>query len=173
MGPLLRVSQSPEYLFRPLYRLLWLLIFRDPLSFPPDPPSSDAVSSSMSPNSAWKLRTGAEGTLLGPMTTAWSPPASCSVHVVNCATCLDGYQAQHCVNGGTAQDYTGCWPPATRQAGSPKYPYLGWGFYSPGVACPTGYTAACTAEYGKRADWPIQFVLVAGETAIGCCPECV
>ncbi|KAL2135722.1 hypothetical protein VTI74DRAFT_7239 [Chaetomium olivicolor] len=93
-----------------------------------------------------------------------------TVRHVNCATCLDGYQAQHCVTG-SAQDYTGCWPPATPQAGSPIYPYLGWGFYSPGVACPTGYTAACTAEYGARPDWSIQFVLFPGETAIGCCPE--
>ncbi len=119
-----------------------------------------------------RRRTGEAGTLLGPMTTAWSAPASCSVHVVNCPSCRNGYQAQHCVSG-AAQDYTGCWPPALPRAGTPTYPYLGWGFYSPGVACPTGYTAACTAEYGAEPEWPIQFVLFPGETAIGCCPTYV
>ncbi|KAH6641280.1 hypothetical protein F5144DRAFT_563049 [Chaetomium tenue] len=48
---------------------------------------------------------------------------------------------------------------------------MGWGFYSPGLACPTGYTAACTAEYGKRSDWEVEFTLIPGETAVGCCPE--
>ncbi len=127
----------------------------------------------METSSSWKLRTGMTGTALGPLATSWSPPASCSVHIVNCPTCRDGYQAQHCVTDGShtgAEDYTGCWPPATRAAGSPAWPFLGWGFYSPGVACPTGYTAACTAEYGGKQDWQIEFVLNPGETAIGCCP---
>ncbi|KAM3501722.1 hypothetical protein MY10362_005339 [Beauveria mimosiformis] len=47
---------------------------------------------------------------------------------------------------------------------------LGWGFYSPGLVCPDGYTTACTAIFGQRADWSTQFPLVAGETAVGCCP---
>ena len=123
----------------------------------------------MSPSSSWKTRTGERGTLLGPLTTAWSPPADCGVHLVTCPTCLDGYQAQHCV-GDAPQDFTGCWPPAASNIASPKYPYLGWGYYSPGLACPTGYTAACSATYGANPDWQIQFDLFPGETAIGCCP---
>lgn len=117
------------------------------------------------------------GTLLGPLTTAWSMPDSCTVHVLNCATCTEGFRGQQCViqddGSGAPQDHTSCWPPATKKAGTPQHPFVGWGFYSPGLACPTGYTAACTAEYGKRPEWEIEFTLIPGETAIGCCPTCV
>ena len=120
------------------------------------------------------------GTLLGPLTTTWSMPSSCSVHVVPCATCDGGFSGQRCevrdgdANGeGAPYDYTGCWPPAIKQAGTPGFPFMGWGFYSPGLACPTGYTAACTAEHGGRSGWEVEFTLIPGETAIGCCPEYV
>ncbi|KAK4106968.1 hypothetical protein N658DRAFT_520411 [Parathielavia hyrcaniae] len=118
--------------------------------------------------------TGLLGTLLGPITTAWSMPPSCTVHVLNCATCTRGYRGQRCVDnsgGGKPEDYSGCWPPATPRAGTPQHPFAGWGFYSPGLACPTGYMAACTAEHGGRAEWDIEFTLLPGETAIGCCPQ--
>ncbi|EAQ86191.1 hypothetical protein CHGG_07444 [Chaetomium globosum CBS 148.51] len=118
------------------------------------------------------------GTLLGPLTTTWSMPSSCSVHVVPCATCDGGFSGQRCVveeedkeSTGAPSDYTGCWPPALTEAGTPGSPFMGWGFYSPGLACPTGYTAACTAEYGKRPGWELEFTLIPGETAVGCCPE--
>jgi hypothetical protein len=119
-----------------------------------------------------------QGTVLGPLTTAWSMPDSCTVHVVNCPTCTEGFRGQQCgQTKGTgsviAMDHTSCWPPVTTQAGTPRHPFVGWGFYSPGLACPTGYTTACTAEYGNRPGWEIQFKLVPGETAIGCCPEYV
>lgn len=119
-----------------------------------------------------KLRTSEVGTLLGPLTTAWTMPPSCSVFAATCSTCTNVYQGQHCVTG-AAQDNTDCWPPANSRVASKGYPFLGWGFYSPGVACPTGYTAACTAVYGERPEWPIQFNLFPGETAIGCCPPYV
>ncbi|KAH6850488.1 hypothetical protein B0I37DRAFT_371758 [Chaetomium sp. MPI-CAGE-AT-0009] len=116
------------------------------------------------------------GTLLGPLTTTWSMPAECSVHVVNCATCDGGFRGQKCSitkGEGLPFDNTSCWPPAIKQAGTPAAgPIMGWGFYSPGLACPTGYVTACQAEYGeKRPEWEVQFSLVPGETAIGCCPE--
>jgi hypothetical protein len=68
-------------------------------------------------------------------------------------------------------DNSACWPPVTRGAGTAPRPLHGWGYYSPGLACPSGYTTACTAEHGGRSEWEVQFNLVAGETAIGCCPE--
>jgi hypothetical protein len=118
-----------------------------------------------------------KGSALGPLTTAWSMPDSCTVHVVNCPTCTEGFRGQQCTRAsGTetgAQDHTSCWPPVTALAGTPKHPFVGWGFYSPGLACPTGYRPACTARYGDRPEWEIQFTLVPGETAIGCCPEYV
>ncbi len=120
------------------------------------------------------LLTGKVGTVLGPLTTSWSMPDRCTVHFVNCATCDQAYRAQHCVaNGATGpvEDDLSCWPPVLTQIiGTPTHPFIGLGIYSPGLACPTGYTTACTAEYGRRAGWDVQFPLVADETAIGCCP---
>lgn len=122
------------------------------------------------------LFTSHAGTLLGPLTTAWSMPDSCTNFVVNCAECTFGFRGQQCVAGTSstnAEDHTTCWPPAISRAGTPRHPFIGWGFYSPGLACPTGYTTACTAQHGGRAEWDIQFTLVPGETAVGCCPEYV
>jgi hypothetical protein len=119
------------------------------------------------------MATGMTGTLLGLLTEAtWSMPASCTVHVVNCPTCTEGFRAQQCVSG-HARDNTDCWPPVASRVEPPAHPFLGWGYYSPGIACPTGYTAACTAQYGGRSEWPVQFELLPGETAIGCCPQYV
>ncbi|KAL2268940.1 hypothetical protein VTJ83DRAFT_3786 [Remersonia thermophila] len=117
--------------------------------------------------------TGHKGTALGPLTTAWTMPEDCKVNIVLCSTCDEGFRGQQCVvsNGeGRAEDHTRCWPPATAAAGSPQWPFMGWGYYSPGISCPVGYTTACTAEHGGRSEWAHQFTLVPGETAIGCCP---
>ncbi|KAL2168871.1 hypothetical protein VTG60DRAFT_6773 [Thermothelomyces hinnuleus] len=114
--------------------------------------------------------TGKPGTLLGPLTTAWSMPGSCTVHVRNCATCNEGFRGQQCVSG-QPEDHTTCWPPAIKANEPPQHPFVGWGFYSPGLVCPSGYTTACTAEYGGRPEWEIEFTLIPGETAVGCCPE--
>ncbi|KAK4188176.1 hypothetical protein QBC35DRAFT_496843 [Podospora australis] len=120
--------------------------------------------------------TGRTGTWLGPLTTAWAMPNECKVAVVNCATCEEGFRGQQCVTDGgapstgRAQDHTTCWPPARSQAGKPTWPFVGWGYYSPGLACPTGYYEACTAIEGERPDWEIEFTLRPEETAVGCCP---
>ncbi|KAL2195186.1 hypothetical protein P885DRAFT_41437 [Corynascus similis CBS 632.67] len=114
--------------------------------------------------------TGRSGTLLGPLTTVWTMPDSCSVHVRLCESCHEGFRGQQCVSG-EPQDHTTCWPPATRLSRPPTHPFVGWGFYSPGLECPSGYTTACTARYNGRPDWEIEFSLIPGETAVGCCPE--
>ncbi|KAH6634078.1 hypothetical protein B0J18DRAFT_8261 [Chaetomium sp. MPI-SDFR-AT-0129] len=111
---------------------------------------------------------------LGPLTTTWTMPEFCSIHVLGCTACSKGYRGQQCLveNGTTApQDHTTCWPPMTARAGSPTHPFVGLGLYSPGLVCPMGYTTACTAEYGGRSGWEMQFSLIPGETAVGCCPE--
>ncbi|KAK4041293.1 hypothetical protein C8A01DRAFT_14965 [Parachaetomium inaequale] len=116
--------------------------------------------------------TGQSGTLLGPLTTAWSMPETCTIHLDGSRN--RGFRGQRCaVSSGTArpEDNVNCWPPATNLPEIPAPPFIGWGFYSPGLACPTGYTAACTAQYGGRAGWETQFTLIPGETAIGCCPD--
>ncbi|KAL6696542.1 hypothetical protein J3F84DRAFT_299931 [Trichoderma pleuroticola] len=112
------------------------------------------------------LLTNQAGTLLGPLTTTWTMPETCSIY-------LQGFRGQSCNSmsgGGRVQDNTACWPPVKPGIASPAWPFSGWGFYSPGVACPAGYTTACTAVYGQRAQWDIQFALVSSETAVGCCP---
>jgi hypothetical protein len=40
---------------------------------------------------AWTDR---QGTVLGPLTTAWPMPDSCTVHVVHCPTCTEGFRGQ-------------------------------------------------------------------------------
>ncbi|KAI9163633.1 hypothetical protein HJFPF1_05254 [Paramyrothecium foliicola] len=154
-------------------------------------PGEQTYQSSSSRNSTWckvrhirdiakmAVRTGEAGVLIGALTTAWSIPQSCTVNFVVCSTCIGLYQGQKCLaepdpNNGDSQlqDNYECWPPRnTRVNRPPSHPLVGWGFYSPGLACPTGYVSACTAEYDRRPEWDIQFNLRPSETAIGCCPE--
>ena len=121
--------------------------------------------------------TGRAGAALGPLTTTWTGmPASCTVHALICSTCSTAFQGQKCstdeVKGEQIiTDNSGCWPPTTPGAGTPPRPLAGWGYYSPGLVCPSGYSTACTAQHGGRSEWDVEFNLVAGETAIGCCPE--
>ncbi|EHK44158.1 hypothetical protein TRIATDRAFT_300470 [Trichoderma atroviride IMI 206040] len=117
-------------------------------------------------------QTGVAGVLLGPLTTTWTMPQTCSIFMPGCSTCDNAYNGQSCnpTSGGQVMDNTACWPPATSGVASPSWPFVGWGFYSPGLACPAGYTSACTAVYGQRPPWSTQFSLVPSETAIGCCP---
>ncbi|KAH7324847.1 hypothetical protein B0I35DRAFT_476058 [Stachybotrys elegans] len=122
------------------------------------------------------VSTGMSGVLIGPLTTTWSAPSGCRMNLL-CSTCGLFFRAgESCASigpTGEVQDDTSCWPPAATgvQIASPRYPFIGWGFYSPGLACPTGYVSACTAIHGQRPQWPIQFTLEEGETAIGCCPS--
>lgn len=114
---------------------------------------------------------------LGPLTTTWTPPASCSTPTWLCIEndCRNVWQGQMCVSGGIQDDYR-CWPLTSEGAKFPlSYPpLLGWGFYSPGVVCPAGYTSACSAtvgddDLGSTTGFAFQFALTRGETAIGCC----
>ncbi|KAF7551818.1 hypothetical protein G7Z17_g4745 [Cylindrodendrum hubeiense] len=113
-------------------------------------------------------------TNLGPLTTEFTYPASCTVVVKNCETCDGGWQAQTCSdntsNSQGVQDNVDCWP----DRDDPQLPtgvaVNGWGFYSPGISCPVGYSTACVATGSKDGGWPFQFVVLQGETAVGCCP---
>ncbi|KAJ3482465.1 hypothetical protein NLG97_g7562 [Lecanicillium saksenae] len=67
-------------------------------------------------------------------------------------------------------DDVNCWPPRATSVPPAPTPIGGWGFYSPGPACPSGYTAACTGVYDQRPEFDFQFSLYSGETALGCCP---
>jgi hypothetical protein len=118
------------------------------------------------------------GTLLGPLTTVWSQPLSCSIFY----TALDEddlylWAGQRCasINGdkkARIEDDPDCWPPRAKGVKDHKQPFNGWGFYSPGIKCPKGYRTACSAIHGDQ-QWDIQYTPKSGETAVGCCPEYV
>ncbi|OCK98065.1 uncharacterized protein K441DRAFT_703601 [Cenococcum geophilum 1.58] len=120
-------------------------------------------------------------TIIGPLKSTFTPPPACSILVAQCATCTVAWQGQSCYSVDSsdegAEDQASCWPPAT--ATTPPAPLAGWGFYSPGLNCPVGYTSACTAisqAQGSSSSvslitpFVFQYSLNAGETAVGCCP---
>lgn len=115
-------------------------------------------------------------TVLGPLTTTFTPPAACSQLVAQCSTCNSAFQAQECHSSSnevfTIQDDKSCWPPLSGLATVFSFgPTLGgYGFFSPGLVCPHGYTSACSATGGGHSDWGVEYSLVPGETAVGCCP---
>ncbi|KAK4182863.1 hypothetical protein QBC35DRAFT_140095 [Podospora australis] len=122
-------------------------------------------------------------TNLGPLTTTFTPPPGCTVAVGAGKGFLGGvfggakdqdvaWLGQACSRG-KATDATSCWPATSKGAESREAPLHGWGYYSPGLHCPIGYATACSATGGSGggSDWPVQFKLLAGETAVGCCPS--
>ncbi|KAL2018680.1 hypothetical protein VTK56DRAFT_515 [Thermocarpiscus australiensis] len=114
--------------------------------------------------------TNQERSILGPLTTTFTPPAPCSIAVGLCPTCNLAWRGQTCAPS-TVQDDPGCWPATTEGAPKPKQMLFGWGFYSPGLHCPAGYTSACTAIAGETTGWRVQYQMEAGETFVGCCPS--
>lgn len=113
-------------------------------------------------------------TVLGPLTTVFTPPPSCSRVFFGSLTDITygplsaGWQAQSCA--GTAgwprnfQLDASCWPPGMPAFASVPWP--NWAVYSPGRLCPAGYTKAWMGTTGIG-DLPV----AAGETVIGCCPS--
>ncbi|KAB5549501.1 hypothetical protein GE09DRAFT_1174419 [Coniochaeta sp. 2T2.1] len=122
-------------------------------------------------------------TILGPLTTVFTPPPACTVAVGQVDGGLLGlgllgggpagnfaFLGQTC-NTGQPADATTCWPATSSGAPPAPSPLRGWGVYSPGIECPAGYATACSATAGGTSGWPLQFQLTAGETAVGCCPS--
>ncbi|KAI1329386.1 hypothetical protein F5Y16DRAFT_397571 [Xylariaceae sp. FL0255] len=113
-------------------------------------------------------------TNLGPLTTPFTYPSSCAIAVHDCSTCDDFWQAQTCTDNGFnsqgVQDNIDCWPSRANTDLSTGVALNGWGFYSPGLSCPVGYTTACGATASVESGFTFQYPLTAGETAIGCCP---
>jgi hypothetical protein len=118
-------------------------------------------------------------TILGLLTTTFTQPPVCTQIVAACSTCFQGWQAQECYSSSTniygVQDDPSCWPPLSGLATVFSFgPTLaGYGFYSPGLICPTGFTPACSATAGGSSNWDIEYSMVTGETAVGCCPTYV
>ncbi|CAK7198759.1 hypothetical protein SEUCBS139899_001423 [Sporothrix eucalyptigena] len=114
-------------------------------------------------------------TNLGPLTTPFTYPASCTLNVIQCSYCLVAWQAQTCSNNPNnaagVQDNVNCWPPrATTSTFSTGVALNGWGIYSPGLSCPVGYNTACSATGTTVGGFQFQFPISAHETAVGCCP---
>ncbi|KAL2165830.1 hypothetical protein VTG60DRAFT_3735 [Thermothelomyces hinnuleus] len=105
--------------------------------------------------------TGHHRTILGPLTTVFTPPAPCTYAVGWCSTCDVAWWGQTCAQS-SVQDDTNCWPTTMDGAPEPSQAALyGRGFYSPGLECPEGYTTACTAIAGESSQWKVQFLMEA------------
>lgn len=138
---------------------------------------------------------------LGPLTTQWTPPASCSVPILEDAcsatecTAYYGFMCSHTIGSSVGfftsgslssstvsvftANYkmtvdTACFPPITLDL-KPSYESRlnGYGYYSPGLECPSGYSKGwLLAPDGKgRRDWAPQVATAPGETVAGCCPR--
>ncbi|KAK3402341.1 hypothetical protein B0T20DRAFT_137298 [Sordaria brevicollis] len=112
--------------------------------------------------------------ILGPLTTTFTPPPDCT----QCYEVTSGNQ----IHGNTCRAYAedclgvqraSCLPGASKAISNVEQP---WGFYSPGLACPSGWTTTGpTLSYGQpeRGDGMgnILEVLEEGERAGFCCPS--
>ena len=116
---------------------------------------------------------------LGPLLTTFTPPSACFSYGGHFDTVTTEFMAQGCSNGNVV-DTTSCWP--TARLAPPAPPFYGWGFYSLGTICPSGYTTACTMESAYNGlplastflpPFDFRFALAAGEAAVGCCPQYV
>jgi len=110
-------------------------------------------------------------TLLGPLTTTWTPPGVCSYYMATCDTCTTAFQGQTCNQASKAHDWTDCFPPRGKDytMGDPGV-FMGWGMYSPAYVCPVGFTTVAMATAGGSTGWGIEYSMDAGETAAACCP---
>ncbi|KAI0121288.1 hypothetical protein BJ170DRAFT_698437 [Xylariales sp. AK1849] len=110
-------------------------------------------------------------TLLGPLTETYTFPPVCQYAMASgCASCSTGWLGQTCNTASGAHDWTDCWPPRASSMMDPGV-MMGWGFYSPGLACPQGYTTAAVATEGGSTGWGLEYSLTTGETAAACCPR--
>ncbi|KAI5463916.1 hypothetical protein BGZ63DRAFT_353822, partial [Mariannaea sp. PMI_226] len=105
-------------------------------------------------------------TNLGPLTTRFTYPASCRVAILACTNCDYGWQGQTCsdnsLNTQGVQDNIDCWPERHNSSLSTGVALNGFGFYSPGISCPAGYTTACAATGTVVEGFNFQFPLVKG-----------
>ncbi|KAK4197643.1 hypothetical protein QBC40DRAFT_350830 [Triangularia verruculosa] len=106
--------------------------------------------------------------ILGALTTTFTAPPACWTPAHHPQIPV-GWLGQYCAPT-DIQDDADCWPPTTTGAPRTNSAFFGWGFYSPGLECPAGYTSACTASATSQG-WRIQFRIDPEETFVGCCPE--
>lgn len=67
---------------------------------------------------------------------------------------------------------TGCWPPRSgSQSNLDPRMMTGWGFYSPGIAYPTGFRLSRWSRLGEAQGWNVEYSILPGETEAACCPR--
>ena len=73
---------------------------------------------------------------VGPLITPFTYPLTCTYAVLGCSTSFEAWQAQTCSDNGyegDVQDDPDCWPPRTNGNHMTNVPFMGGGFYSPGI----------------------------------------
>lgn len=131
----------------------------------------------MSATTGATIATTTRDNLLGPLTTVFSADPTCMTLLFGeCGsdTVCSGWLGQTCNLATTSSFYwpsndLACYPSWT--TGAQTLAYNGWGFYSPGLSCPSGYTSACSTTADVSGNFQFQFPPTAGETAVGCCPR--
>ncbi|KAK8198085.1 uncharacterized protein BKA78DRAFT_293109 [Phyllosticta capitalensis] len=122
------------------------------------------------PTSTWTRSLFSTVSPLGPLTTTFTPPSDCQIgyssasFVSNLIDDISGYYntseytiaqiAKTCLNSAIG-DAASCWPSASTTPYADEF--SGWGFYSPGLFCPVGYTTACAsvASLSSYSTFPI------------------
>ncbi|KAI0167990.1 hypothetical protein BJ166DRAFT_610890 [Pestalotiopsis sp. NC0098] len=109
---------------------------------------------------------------LGPLTTTFVPSSRCNDNIVGQSkNYFIAWRAQSCREGDVGpKDDSTCWPPTATYARSTSQPFDGWGFYSPGILCPSGYEPRCSNIPEQGGGFSFQFSLGTSESAVGCCP---
>lgn len=121
------------------------------------------------PSRSREMRAATSDFNLGPLTTTFKPPPSCSFPVVNQAVDppFVAWLLQSCYTSTHATNDLACRPTPVASA----HPGIEWGYYSPGLICPSGWVHACSATASTSSDFKFQFTPKGEETAVGCCPR--
>ena len=139
-----------------------------------------SVTSSTDSTSSPVVASWDKGLNYGPLTTKFTPEASCSVPVAlsdnNGPTFLPptAYLLAVSCSAGDANYDSACWPPPI--SNYDPFSFRTDGFYSPGYICPQGYTSACSqtpgafsGHPGDPGDFSFQYQPTGAEHAVGCC----
>lgn len=115
----------------------------------------------------------------GPLTTTAGIPASCFMNYQDGDNLLSRAQSCTSSKGLSAlyEDDPACWPSRTDAVPTDfaVVSSFGYGFYSPGLVCPGGYSTACSYTGGINSAYNFYFAFPPddSETAYGCCPQSV
>lgn len=128
------------------------------------------------PSSTSSYSTYEDRTVIGPLTTIFTPPPECSTLQIEAGQVGWGERCTHSAGDNLLIDRTECFPSGLFPTSEAFI-----SFYSPGLECPHGFFHACTVsrEYvalpsfssTNQAEYSVWKALELGETAIRCCPR--